>query len=73
MHMIKGLKVIRMIYELGKLGNVENELIEEFQPDDANERGIDPGHHILQVLARSMKLEPDEGGEDDPCQWRTSA
>jgi hypothetical protein len=66
---IECLKPCRAPHELGELWNVEYELMEEGYPDGVKQRGIDPGHEVLQVFADPLELKTSESGEDGAC-WR---
>jgi hypothetical protein len=43
--------------------------MEECYPDGIKQRGIDPGHEVLQVFAGPMESDKSESGEDSAC-WR---
>ena len=66
---IECLKPCRAPHELGELWNVEYELMEEGYPDGVEQRGIDPGHDVVQVFADPLELKTSESGEDGAC-WR---
>jgi hypothetical protein len=47
---------------MGKLWNVDYGMADEGYPDGVKQRGIDPGHEVLQVIADSLELKLSESG-----------
>jgi hypothetical protein len=59
-----------MIDEQRDLVDIKDELIEELYMDIVEERSVDSGHEVLQVLADTFESDVGERGEDGACQWR---
>ena len=59
--------------ELGKLGGVEIDLIEENYVQLAESRGIDAGHKVIQIFTDSSELKIRESGKDRACQRRRTS
>ena len=55
--------------KLGKLWNVEYQLMEEGYKQVAQARGIDTGYKVLQIFADPFELQFSENGEESACRW----
>ena len=53
---IGSLKSCRAFRKLGELWNAECDVIDEEYLDGVKQRGINPGHKILQISVDSLKL-----------------
>jgi hypothetical protein len=65
MCVIECLKSCRAPHELSELWNVEYELTEKGYPYKVKQRGIDPGHEVLQVFADPFEHQTSESGKND--------
>jgi len=59
--------------ELENVGGMKYQLIEECYCDSIEERDVDLGHKILQILADAMKSTRDERGKDNTCERRRTS
>ena len=69
MRFIECLKLWRATQEPAELWMVEFKSPDGVYIDRVEQRGIDPGHEVLQVFANPVNLKIDERGEDNAC-WR---
>jgi hypothetical protein len=61
---VEWLEPCRAPHELGQVWNVEYEFMNKGYPYAAKQRGINPGHEVLQVFADSNEHKTSESGED---------
>jgi hypothetical protein len=69
MSLIERLKHCPVPDKLGKLWNVEYEMMEEGYLDGFKQMDIDPVQEVLRVFADPSKLKTSMSGEDGTC-WR---
>jgi len=52
--------------KIGEKRAIKYELVKEFYSNVVEQRGVDPGHDVFQVLAVAFEVEGGESGEDSP-------
>ena len=63
-HLRGGLESVHARNELDELWNFEDKLVEVFYHEFGENRAVDSRHKLLQIFARAVKSNPDQGGEN---------
>jgi len=64
---VKCLEIFRVTYKPAKLWDVKVEVLEEYDAEVVEKRGIDSSQKVLQILINAFEYKFGESGEDKAC------